>query len=207
MGILVRGSDGGESSLKTFLIDPHAERTRVRAKAVFLDRDGVINVPFIRDGRPYPPKRLEDFRLLPGVADACKLLHDSGYLLIVVTNQPDVGRGDQDQETVEAMHKIMCESLLIDRVEVCYDSGETESPWRKPAPGMILRAAEQLNVDLRRSYMVGDRWRDIDCGHAAGCRTILIDWSYRESLRTPPDFNAPDLMTAAKIIVSGEGGL
>jgi D-glycero-D-manno-heptose 1,7-bisphosphate phosphatase len=171
-------------------------------RAVFLDRDGVINVPVVRDGKPYPPQTLDEFCFLPGVVKACRKLHDAGFCLVVATNQPDVGRGQQDQSVVEAMHDHMCRHLPIDRVEVCYDPGGGDaSEFRKPRPGMLLRAASILNIDLARSYMVGDRWRDIDCGYAAGCTTIFIDRGYQEPLRMQPDFTVPDLNAAASIIL------
>src|SRR5882757_10067320 len=138
-------------------------------RAVFLDRDGVINAAEVRDGKPYPPKDAGDFHLLPGVAEACHLLHEAGFLLVVATNQPDVGRGQQDASVVQSMHQVMCDLLPIDRVEVCYDAGDHASEFRKPGPGMLFRAAGELNIDLSKSYMVGDRWCDVDCGRAAGC--------------------------------------
>jgi D-glycero-D-manno-heptose 1,7-bisphosphate phosphatase len=172
-------------------------------RAVFLDRDGVLNEPIVRDGKPYPPHRLEDFRLLPGVGNACMALRDAGFRLIVATNQPDVGRGQLSRELVEQMHSRLCELLPIDHVEVCYDpGGKRSSPFRKPKPGMLLHAAESLGIDLKSSYMVGDRWRDIDCGYAAGCRTVFIDRGYNEALREQPDLRAPDLPSAATLILS-----
>jgi D-glycero-D-manno-heptose 1,7-bisphosphate phosphatase len=176
---------------------------RKGARAVFLDRDGVINDPLVRDGMPYSPRTVEEFRLLPRVVEGCSLLHRAGFRLVVVTNQPDVGRGQLDQSVVEDMHSVMCSQLPIDRVEVCYDPGNgVESEFRKPKPGMLLRAADALGVDLSRSYMIGDRWRDIDCGYAAGCLTIHIDRHYAEPLRLQPHFTVPDLFTAASIILS-----
>ena len=174
-------------------------------RAVFLDRDGVINAAIVRDGKPYPPRAVDEFRLLPGVVEACRSLQEAGFCLVVATNQPDVGRGDLSQEIVDEMHRIMCAQLPIDRVEVCYDAGgEQPSEFRKPRPGMLLRAAQELGIDLAASFMVGDRWRDIDCGHAAGCTTIFIDYGYREPLRKQPHFRASDLLGAAKIILSLE---
>lgn len=171
-------------------------------RAVFLDRDGVINRPVVHEGKPYPPATLAEFALLPGVAEACSQLKEAGFLLVVATNQPDVGRGTQRREEVEAMHAAMCSALPIDRVEVCYDRGQGEpSEFRKPAPGMLLRVARELEVDLAASWMIGDRWRDIDCGVAAGCRTIFIDHGYDERLRQAPDFRVVSLLEAAGIIL------
>lgn len=173
-------------------------------RAVFLDRDGVINRPLVRDGRPYPPASLAEFDLLPGVAEACARLQAAGWLLVVATNQPDVGRGTQRREEVEAMHAAMCARLPIDRVEVCYDPGQgPPSDFRKPAPGMLLRAARELGIDLAASWMIGDRWRDIDCGAAAGCRTIFIDYGYDETLRAQPTHRAKSLLEASMIVLGG----
>jgi len=171
-------------------------------RAAFLDRDGVINAAVVRDGKPYPPASVAEFALLPGVGEACAALQAAGFLLVVATNQPDVGRGTQRREEVEAMHAAMCAQLPIDRVEVCYDPGQgVPSEFRKPAPGMLLRAARELGIDLAASWMIGDRWRDIDCGAAAGCRTIFIDYGYDEPLRAGPDFRAPSLRAAAAIVL------
>ena len=177
-------------------------------RAVFLDRDGVINVSVVRDGKPYAPSTVEEFTLLPGVVEACRKLKDAGFILVVATNQPDVGRGTQLQATVEAMHAKMRAVLPLDRVEVCYHAGrgEPECDCRKPKPGLLLHAAAELGIDLKNSFMVGDRWRDIDCGQAAGVRTIFIDYSYDEALRTQPDFRCGSLLEAAGIILSGRAG-
>ena len=174
---------------------------RATRRAVFLDRDGVLNRPVIRDGRPYAPTTLEEFEIYPEVAAACLQLKEAGFLLLVATNQPEVGRGTLRQELVEAMHAKLCAVLPIDRVEVSYDSGQAPSEFRKPAPGLLLRAARELGIDLPASFMVGDRWRDIDCGHAAGCMTVFIDRGYAEALRQAPDFRAGNLAEAARIII------
>lgn len=176
---------------------------RVSQKAVFLDRDGVINRALTRDGKPYPPSILAEFEILPGVAEACAQLKQAGFLLVVVTNQPDVGRGTIKQETVEAIHEQMRRVLSLDRVEVCYHPGQgaSECDCRKPKPGMLLRAARELGIDLARSFMVGDRWRDIDAGHAAGVATILIDYGYAEAIRQPPQHRVHSLREAATLIL------
>jgi D-glycero-D-manno-heptose 1,7-bisphosphate phosphatase len=177
------------------------------ARAVFLDRDGVINRALEHDEKPYPPRNLAEFEIYPEVPAACAKLKAAGFLLIVATNQPDVGRGTLDQAIVESIHAHMVAQLPIDRVEVCYDAGQgqPESDCRKPRPGMLLRAARELGIDLARSWMVGDRWRDVDCGHAAGCKTIFIDRGYAEELRQKPDFRAKNLAEAAEIILAQQG--
>lgn len=173
-------------------------------KAVFLDRDGVINRPIIVDGKPHPPRTVADFEILAGVNQACSDLKKAGYLLVVVTNQPDVGRGILKKEVVEAIHETMMRQLPVDRVEVCYHAGTEfgeKCECRKPQPGMLVNAAIALDVDLSRSFMVGDRWRDISCGKRAGCRTIFIDWDYNEPLREQPDFRVANLSEAVEWIL------
>ncbi len=175
------------------------------SRAVFLDRDGVINRALERDGKPYPSASLGEFEIFPEVPEACRRLKQAGYLLVVATNQPDVGRGTLKQEAVEEIHAEMRRQLPLDRVEVCYHPGKGLSgcDCRKPKPGMLLRAARELHIDLVQSWMVGDRWRDVDCGHAAGCRTIFIDRGYAEELKQQPDFRAKNLLEAAGIILAG----
>jgi D-glycero-D-manno-heptose 1,7-bisphosphate phosphatase len=171
--------------------------------AVFLDRDGVINRSRERDHKPFAPSSLKEFEILPEVPAACAKLKAAGFLLIVATNQPDVGRGTLKREVVETIHRHLMSQLPVDRVEVCYHPGQgaTDCDCRKPKPGMLLNAARALNIDLARSWMVGDRWRDVDCGHAAGCRTVFVDRGYAEELRHKPDFSAGNLAEAADIIV------
>jgi D-glycero-D-manno-heptose 1,7-bisphosphate phosphatase len=179
--------------------------TSPSGRAVFLDRDGVLNEPILREGKPYAPEAVEDFRILPGVREACETLRSIGFYTVVVTNQPEVGRGTMAQSRVEEMHLKLCEGVPIDRIEVCYDPGRgAPSEFRKPAPGMLLRAAKELNLDLAGSFMIGDRWRDIDSGHAAGCQTIFIDHGYDEELSKQPHYRARDLSSAVQIILSLE---
>lgn len=172
--------------------------------AVFLDRDGTLNVQVVRDNKPYPPATLEEFHLFPGVPEACRQLHAAGFALVVATNQPDVGRGTQSQSVVEAMHARLCELVPeITRIEACYDPGRGEpSRRRKPEPGMLLDAAAALGIDLSRSWMVGDRWRDIDCGKRAGLHTLFIDFGYAEELREQPDFIVQSFPEAAAVILN-----
>ena len=173
-----------------------------RPAAVFLDRDGVINQPVIVDNKPYPPKSIEQFILLPRVGEALDLLKQAGYLLFVVTNQPDVGRGTLEKGAVEIIHAHLLQVLPLDDVRVCYDDGRrVNSHRRKPNPGMLLEAAAQFSLDLSGSFMIGDRWRDIEAGLNAGCKTIFIDYQYAESLPRPPDYTVASLRDAATLIL------
>jgi D-glycero-D-manno-heptose 1,7-bisphosphate phosphatase len=172
-------------------------------RAIFLDRDGVINRPLIRDGKPFPPVSVDEFEILPGVTEACEALKELGFLLVVATNQPDVGRGTLVREEVETVHRWLLQQLPIDRLMVCFHGGAAYGDpcgCRKPQPGMLLEAAEALKIDLAKSFMIGDRWRDVDCGFNAGCQTIFIDWGYEEKLNRDPDFRARDLLGAAQLI-------
>ncbi len=178
-----------------------------KRRAVFLDRDGTLNAPLVRDGRPYPPATVAEFQLLPGTAEGCRQLHDAGYVLVVATNQPDVGRGRQDRAVVEAMHAHLRRLVpSLDLIQVCYHGGDAYGQpcaCRKPKPGMLTEAATKLGLDLGRSWMVGDRWGDIDAGHAAGCRTVFIDHGYSECApATPPHFTVPSFTAAVGIILA-----
>jgi D-glycero-D-manno-heptose 1,7-bisphosphate phosphatase len=171
-------------------------------RAVFLDRDGVLNRAWVHEGRPYPPETLEKLEVLPGVPEALGRLRDAGFLLIGATNQPDVARGTQRREVIEAINARLMEDSPIAAILVCYDDGE-DCHRRKPNPGMLLEAAELYGIDLTASFMVGDRWRDIEAGRRAGCRTIWIDRAYTERRPDPaPDYVAGDLGDAAIWILS-----
>ncbi|MBI2770776.1 MAG: HAD family hydrolase [Burkholderiales bacterium] len=156
-------------------------------KAVFLDRDGVINRGVVRDGKPYAPTTLADFQLLPGAAEAMKALRAAGWLVIVATNQPDVATGKQSLATVNAMHQQLRDAGLVDDIKVCFHVDADHCACRKPKPGMLLEAAREHDIDLAASWMVGDRWRDIEAGQAAGCRTLFIDYGYAEKQPERPD--------------------
>jgi len=174
-----------------------------------MDRDGTLNVQVMRDGNPIAPASVDEFRLFPGVQEACRQLHDAGFALVVATNQPDVGRGTQSLAVVEAMHAKLRELIPeIERIEVCYSPGLPDSPpdpRRKPAPGMLFDAARDLGLDLTRSWLIGDRWRDIDSGKNAGVRTVFIDFHYVEQLHLPPDFTVNSFVEGAGIILAQSG--
>jgi D-glycero-D-manno-heptose 1,7-bisphosphate phosphatase len=160
-------------------------------RCVFLDRDGVLNKATVRDGKPYPPNSAEEFELYPDVIPGCERLKEAGFRLVVVTNQPDVGRGKQSREAVEEINRKLVRLVpALDRVEVCFHAGADYGEpceCRKPKPGMIRRAVAALGLDLASSFLIGDRWQDVDCARAAGCRAIFIDRGYAESLRASPD--------------------
>jgi len=170
-------------------------------QAVFLDRDGVLIQVNVRDGKPHPVASLAEVEILPGVHEACTLLHEAGFLLIVVTNQPDVARGIQRREVVEAIHCMLRETLPLDDILVCYHDDADHCLCRKPEPGLLLQAAKDWNIDLSASYMVGDRWKDIEAGRRAGCITVFIDHAYEERRPDNPDYRVGSLAEAAAWIL------
>ena len=175
-------------------------------RAVFLDRDGVLNESIVRNRKPYPPASLTELRLFPDASRALARLKQAGFLLLVVTNQPDVARGTQSREIVEAMHARMAATLPVDDFFVCWHDDADRCGCRKPLPGLLYAATNRYEVDLGRSFLVGDRWRDMDAGAAAGCRTVLIDREYDE--RQPqysPDYRTASITGAVDWIL-GNGG-
>jgi D-glycero-D-manno-heptose 1,7-bisphosphate phosphatase len=161
--------------------------------AVFLDRDGVLNRPVLRDGRPHPPESVEDLAVYPDATASLRRLKAVGFALVVVTNQPDVARGLQRAEVVHQINRELCQRIDdLTAVYVCFHDDVDGCHCRKPAPGLLLDAAHDLGLDLSRSFMVGDRWRDVEAGRRAGCRTVYIDRQYSE----PSPENA-DLVTGS----------
>jgi D-glycero-D-manno-heptose 1,7-bisphosphate phosphatase len=170
---------------------------------VFLDRDGVINRAIVRDGKPRPPQTLREVELMPDALPALQRLHDEGFLLIVVTNQPDVARGTQERSTVEAINDRLAAELPIDEFAVCYHDDDAACECRKPKPGGILDAAARLGIDVSSSFLIGDRWRDIEAGQRAGCTNYFIDYGYAERQPAPPFSRVHSLAEAVRDIVSG----
>ncbi|MDE3165948.1 MAG: HAD family hydrolase [Acidobacteriota bacterium] len=166
-------------------------------RAVFLDRDGVLNDVILREGKPYPPASLAELRVSQGAPEALARLKAAGFLLIVVTNQPDVGRGTQSRESVEEIHRALARALPIDEFLVCWHDGREPCNCRKPKPGMVLDAAARHHIALGRSFLIGDRWRDVECGHSAGVRTVWIDRGYAERGPVqPPAFRCASITEA-----------
>jgi len=170
-------------------------------RAVFLDRDGVINRAVVHGRRPYPPRSLAELELLPGVPQALRALKAAGYALVVVTNQPEVARGTAARSLVSAINDRLQAMLPLEAVLTCpHDDGD-RCACRKPQPGLILRAAGELRIDCAASYIIGDRWRDVEAGRRAGCKTIFVDYGYDEPAPEACDFRVSGLSEAAGIIL------
>ncbi len=174
----------------------------VGRRAVFLDRDGVLNRTVVRDGHPYPPAGPQAVERLPGVEAACHRLVDAGWLLFVVTNQPDVARGGSTRAQIDAINAIAVDGLPVTEVLVCPHDDADGCDCRKPEPGLLLDAAARWGVDLVESVMVGDRWRDVEAGARAGTSTVFIDHGYAEDLEHMPDHVVADLPAAADVILA-----
>jgi D-glycero-D-manno-heptose 1,7-bisphosphate phosphatase len=173
----------------------------MKSRAIFLDRDGVLNRPIVRAGRPFPPAWAKDVEIYDGLRDQLQRLKDRGFVLIVVTNQPDVARGITTKDRVEEINRRIARELpSIDRFQVCFHDNSDGCDCRKPRPGMLLAGAREFDVDVRRSFMVGDRRGDIEAGILAGSRTIFIDRSYQEPRPTHYDFKACSTNEALNII-------
>jgi D-glycero-D-manno-heptose 1,7-bisphosphate phosphatase len=156
-------------------------------KAVFLDRDGVLNDALVRDGKPFSPMTVAEVVIPPDVPDALARLRRNGFRLVMVTNQPNIARGSQSREAVYAINCHLQEFLGLDAAETCEHDDGDNCDCRKPKPGMLLRAAARDHITLAASFLVGDRWRDIEAGRRAGCRTVLIGDGYGEAQQSPAD--------------------
>ena len=177
-----------------------------RRPAVFLDRDGVLNEAVVVNGRPTPPLTLADLRLRPGVVEACVELHDAGYALVVVTNQPDIARGTQSHAEVCRMHARLREVLPLDEIVMCVHDDDDNCRCRKPQPGMFLDAADRLGLDLSVSVCVGDRWRDIEAARRAGVQAVFVECHYDEPAATGADLVVGSLLEAVPWIRGLESG-
>ncbi len=173
-------------------------------KAIFLDRDGVINRAKVLNGKPYPPSDISELEILPGVSEALCRLHDAGFYLIVVTNQPDVARGKQTREAVESIHQILQAKLPLDKISVCFHDDDDQCSCRKPSPGMLIDAAREFELDIASCFMIGDRWRDVEAGERAGCTTIFIDYGYDEAQPERVHAKVKSLLEASEWILSNE---
>jgi len=168
---------------------------------VCLDRDGVLNKTYVRGGKPYSPDTIEEMIIFPDAAEALERLRQHGFRLIMATNQPDIARGRLTRAQVEAMNEYLASKVALDAIEVCTHDDSDHCDCRKPKPGLLVRAAKREGIDLSQSFMVGDRYRDIEAGHGAGCRTILMGDGYGETFKVQPDVIVRALTEAADWIL------
>lgn len=173
-------------------------------RAVFLDRDGVLNRAPIVERKPYSPSSLAELEVLPGVPEALETLHLAGFKLIVVTNQPNIKRGLTTVQDMHDIHHFLSQALPIDEFFTCLHVDEDQCACRKPNPGMLLAAAKKHDIEMHTSYMIGDRWRDVEAGNNAGCQTIFIDYDYDEPQPQTVGMRVGSLHEAMMLIMSGE---
>ena len=169
-------------------------------KAIFLDRDGVINKIFIKNGKPFSPSSFTEMEILSGVKESITMLHKLDFVCLVVTNQPDVSRGKIEKKTVIKMNNYLKDEIKLDDIFVCYHDDHDNCKCRKPKPGLLLEAAKKWDVDLKKSYMIGDRSKDIESGRCVGCKTIFIDCNYKETKPKKPNFTTDSLINAVHLI-------
>lgn len=172
-------------------------------RAVFLDRDGVLNRTFVVNGVPHPPSSLGELEILPGVVEATKLLREAGFALIVVTNQPDISRGTQTRAVVDQINAALHDALHFDAVYMCTHDNADNCNCRKPRPGMLLTAAKDHNLDLANSVMIGDRAGDVEAGFRAGCRTVFVAAGYGRPPDPPAQHTVSSLREAVSWIIEG----
>ena len=176
-------------------------------RAVFVDRDGVLNASIVHDGRPHPPESVAELSFLPGVRERLAELRGLGFLVVCVTNQPDVARGTVAQAAVDQINARVRDEMGLDDLLVCCHDDRDECECRKPRPGLLFEAARRLGIDLRSSYMIGDRWKDVACGTAAGCATVFVDYGYAEPFQGPPPVHiSPTAAAGFDYIISKERG-
>ena len=169
-------------------------------KAVFLDRDGVINKTIIEGGLPTSPNSLDELEILPSVKESILRLKKLNFICLLVTNQPNVTREKIDKSTVIKMNNFLKKKIQLDDIFVCYHDDKDNCNCRKPKPGLLLLAGKKWNVDFKKSFMIGDRWRDIQAGEKVGCKTIYLDYNYKDIKPKNPDFVTDKLLNAVYLI-------
>jgi D-glycero-D-manno-heptose 1,7-bisphosphate phosphatase len=172
----------------------------------FLDRDGVLNQSVLIDGKPHPPSTPSEIVILDGVVQAIRILKKNNFVPVVVTNQPDVARGLTSQDQVNAINEIIGKYTNLEYFFTCFHDDVDLCTCRKPLPGLILSAAIELDLDLRNSFLVGDRWRDIEAGQAAGCQSFFIDHSYPERQPKSSFTRVTSLLEAVQIVTGEKNG-
>ena len=168
-----------------------------KQKAAFLDRDGVLNKTIIKSGKPFPPRLMEEIELCEGVQEAIDVLHLLKFKIIVITNQPDISRGHTTLDFVNTVHRILAQDLRIDHFYICAHDDNHKCNCRKPLPGLIKQAANELSINIEKSILVGDRWSDIEAGQAVGCRCFFINYNYKEKKPNFPYLEVNSLLEVA----------
>ena len=169
-------------------------------KAIFIDRDGIINKVVMREGTVSSPWRLEEFEILPDVKECLGAFKKMGFLNIVFSNQPDISRGFLKIDDLDKMHKIIADKLPMDEIKFCPHDDKAHCSCRKPKPGLILEAVEKWSIDLEKSYVIGDSWKDIGAGKAAGCKTFLLRREYNKDFQKDYNFEVNNLKEMVEII-------
>jgi len=170
-------------------------------RAVFLDRDGVVNRAFVQDGKPTPPTRLDEVRVLPGVREACQALHEAGFVLVLVADQPDAVQQEAAGHDVGAINQLLRRFLRLEDTRVCRRGDSPNCDCREPDAGLLIQAAKDWNIDLQSSYFVGDRCPDVEAAQHAGCRAVFVDYGYQERRPVAPYLEVHSLREAARWIV------
>lgn len=171
-------------------------------KAVFLDRDGVINKAIVKDGKPFSPLIVEDLKVDFEVKFALDELRNAGFLLVVITNQPEIARGNLTFEVLDLIHDNICKSVGHLEFYVCPHDNQDLCKCRKPSTGLLDSAAINLRIDLIKSYLIGDRWNDIAAGQRAGCKVYWINRNYDEKQPTGEFITVNSLSEAVSLILS-----
>ena len=171
---------------------------KIKEAAIFFDRDGVlIEAPLINK-KPTSVQSLKDVKLCKNILEICKY-YKKNYYLIMVTNQPDYSRGVNSKKNIVNINNFLKKKLNLDMIYVCYSDNE-KCIDRKPNPGMLLKAKKKYKINLKKSFMIGDRWRDVGAGNRAGCRTVFIDRNYSEKLIYKPNYSIRKLKDILLII-------
>ena len=171
-------------------------------KAIFLDRDGVINEVIYHKGinKPSSPWKIDEFKFINGIEETLHRFKEKNYKLFIITNQPDIARQNIEKGVTEQINKKIFEKLPIDDIQICPHDDSDKCCCRKPKPGMIMDLAYHYDIDLDKSFLIGDGWKDMNAGSQAGCKTILIQKSYNKEVEA--DFKVLDLNTAGDIILN-----
>ena len=177
----------------------------MKRRAILLDRDGILNKAIVLNGKPYPPAFISEIEMTIGITDVLIQLKNLDFLLIVVTNQPDVAKGTTSLEKVYAINNYLSSKLPLDDIFVCFHDDKDGCSCRKPKPGLILEAAAKYNLNVSNSYLIGDRWKDIEAGRKAGCTTLWVDYGYEELFKSkPPDYTFKSPGEALQWIIKKE---